>query len=99
VKLHPVTVMLGLLAGGTLAGFWGVLLAVPSVAAAKIIMSHLWQTRVLGVESSPYAMTAAVNAPSVVPETDTPVTSDDGAEEDDAEEDDAEEAEDAEEPS
>ena len=50
VKLHPVTVMLGLLAGGTLAGFWGVLLAVPAIAVTKIILGHLWTTRVLGLE-------------------------------------------------
>lgn len=49
VKLHPVTVMLGLLAGGTLAGFWGVLLAVPAIAVAKILLGHVWTTRVLGL--------------------------------------------------
>lgn len=49
VKLHPVTVMLGLLAGGTIAGFWGVLLAVPAIAVAKILLGHLWTTRVLGL--------------------------------------------------
>lgn len=45
VKLHPVTVMLALLAGGTLLGLWGMLLAVPSVAAAKIMLLHTWDTR------------------------------------------------------
>ncbi|HEV8571631.1 MAG TPA: AI-2E family transporter [Actinomycetota bacterium] len=45
VKLHPVTVMLALLAGGTLLGLWGMLLAVPSVAAAKILLLHAWDTR------------------------------------------------------
>lgn len=53
VQLHPVTVMLGLLAGGTLAGFWGILLAVPAIAVVKILLSHLWTTRVLGVEPTP----------------------------------------------
>ncbi|MGH2808353.1 MAG: AI-2E family transporter [Actinomycetota bacterium] len=47
VQLHPVTVMLSLLAGGALAGFWGVLLGVPGVAVAKLLGSHLWRTRVL----------------------------------------------------
>jgi predicted PurR-regulated permease PerM len=47
VHVHPVTVMLSLLAGGALAGFWGVLLGVPSVAVAKVLLSHLWRTRVL----------------------------------------------------
>ena len=55
VKLHPVTVMLSLLAGGTLYGFWGVLLAVPGVAVVKICLAHLWATRVLGVPASPFA--------------------------------------------
>jgi predicted PurR-regulated permease PerM len=45
VKLHPVTVMLSLLAGGTLLGLWGMLLAVPVVASAKILMLHAWDTR------------------------------------------------------
>jgi predicted PurR-regulated permease PerM len=49
VKLHPVTVMLGLLAGGTIAGFWGILLAVPAIAVTKIILGHVWTTRVLGL--------------------------------------------------
>ena len=55
VQLHPATVMLSLLAGGTLAGFWGILLAVPGVAVVKIVLAHLWATRVLGVSPSPYA--------------------------------------------
>jgi predicted PurR-regulated permease PerM len=46
VKLHPVTVMLALLAGGTLLGLWGMLLAVPTVAAAKILLLHAWDTRI-----------------------------------------------------
>jgi predicted PurR-regulated permease PerM len=45
VKLHPVTVMLGLLVGGTLLGLWGMLLAVPTIAAAKILVLHYWDTR------------------------------------------------------
>jgi predicted PurR-regulated permease PerM len=53
VQLHPVTVMLSLLAGGTLAGFWGVLLAVPAVAVFKLVMSHVWTTRVLHVHPTP----------------------------------------------
>ena len=37
VKLHPAVVMLALLAGGTLAGFIGLLLAVPAAATLKIV--------------------------------------------------------------
>jgi predicted PurR-regulated permease PerM len=44
VKMHPVTVMLGLLVGGTLLGLWGMLLAVPTIAAAKILVLHYWDT-------------------------------------------------------
>jgi predicted PurR-regulated permease PerM len=68
VQLHPVTVMLSLLAGGAVLGFWGVLLAVPAVAVAKLLLSHLWQTRVLGVEPSPFAQSPGADPPSVVPE-------------------------------
>jgi hypothetical protein len=45
VRLHPVTVMLGLLAGGTLLGLWGMLLAVPVLASIKVVLLHAWDTR------------------------------------------------------
>ncbi|MGI8758632.1 MAG: AI-2E family transporter [Acidimicrobiales bacterium] len=48
VKLHPAAVMLALLAGGTLGGFFGLLIAVPTAAVLKIVVSHLWHTYVLG---------------------------------------------------
>jgi predicted PurR-regulated permease PerM len=48
VKLHPAAVMLALLTGGTLAGFAGLLIAVPTAAVLKIFISHLWRTYVLG---------------------------------------------------
>jgi predicted PurR-regulated permease PerM len=69
VKLHPVTVMLSIIAGGALGGFWGVLLGVPGVAVAKLILSHLWTTRVLGVEASPFSVARPAVPPAVVPET------------------------------
>ena len=47
VKLHPAAVMMALLAGGTLGGFFGLLLAVPAVAVLKILVGHLWRTYVL----------------------------------------------------
>ncbi|HEX2235383.1 MAG TPA: AI-2E family transporter [Actinomycetota bacterium] len=68
VNLHPVTVMLSLLAGGTLAGFWGVLLGVPAVAVGKILLGHVWATRVLGIDASGSRPTPGAEAPSVVPE-------------------------------
>jgi len=48
VHLHPVAVIMALLAGGTLFGFFGLFLAVPTAAVLKIIASHLWRTYVLG---------------------------------------------------
>ena len=48
VKLHPAVVMLALLAGGTLAGFFGLLLAVPATATLKIVCGHVWRHYVLG---------------------------------------------------
>jgi predicted PurR-regulated permease PerM len=46
VRVHPVTIMLSLAAGGILAGFFGLLMAVPVVASAKAIAGHFWRTRV-----------------------------------------------------
>jgi predicted PurR-regulated permease PerM len=48
VQLHPAVVMLALVAGGSLFGFLGLLLAVPAAAVLKIIVSHLWRVHVLG---------------------------------------------------
>ncbi len=48
VKLHPAVVMLALLAGGTLGGFLGLLLAVPATATLKIVVGHAWRHYVLG---------------------------------------------------
>ncbi|HVL64140.1 MAG TPA: AI-2E family transporter [Actinomycetota bacterium] len=68
VQIHPATVVLALLGGGAIAGFWGVLLGVPAVAVGKILLGHLWITRVLGEEVTPFARTASpLEAPSVVP--------------------------------
>jgi predicted PurR-regulated permease PerM len=65
VQLHPATVMLAILAGGAIAGFWGVLLVVPVIAVSKLLLSHVWQTRVLGAEVSPFS------TPSISGETKT----------------------------
>jgi predicted PurR-regulated permease PerM len=48
VKLHPVLVMVALLLGGTLGGFFGLLVAVPTAAVLKILAGHLWRVHVLG---------------------------------------------------
>jgi predicted PurR-regulated permease PerM len=56
VKLHPAAVLLALLAGGTLGGFFGLLLAVPTAAVLKILVGHTWRTYVLG---EPFEVAAA----------------------------------------
>ncbi|MGH3118219.1 MAG: AI-2E family transporter [Gaiellales bacterium] len=48
VRLQPVTIILALLAGASLAGLWGMLLAVPGTAVAKILLLHYYTTHVLG---------------------------------------------------
>ena len=48
VRLHPALIILGLIAGAALGGFWGVVLTVPIMATVKIITGHFWRTRVLG---------------------------------------------------
>jgi len=55
VKLHPVLVMLALLLGGTLGGFFGLLVAVPTTAILKILVGHLWRVHVLGDPVDEYA--------------------------------------------
>jgi len=41
VGLHPVWIMFALLAGGSLFGFVGVLIAVPAAAIIGVVMRHL----------------------------------------------------------
>jgi predicted PurR-regulated permease PerM len=48
VKLSPLVIVLALIIGGSLAGLLGVLIAVPVAAAVRIIVGHVWRTRVLG---------------------------------------------------
>ena len=47
VRLSPATIILALLAGGSIGGLFGVLIAVPLTAVLKILAGHLWRTRVL----------------------------------------------------
>ena len=47
VHLSPVSIILALLAGGSIGGLFGVLIAVPVTAVLKIVAGHLWRTRVL----------------------------------------------------
>ncbi len=48
VRLSPLIIVLALLAGGSLAGLLGVVVAVPMVTVLRIGVGHLWRTRVLG---------------------------------------------------
>jgi predicted PurR-regulated permease PerM len=59
VHLHPAAVILALLAGGTLGGFFGLLLAVPVTAALKIVLGHVWRVYFLGRPMEPDAVSAA----------------------------------------
>lgn len=73
VRLHPVTIMLALLAGGTLAGLWGMLLAVPGAAVGKILIMHVYSRHILepGAEaetSSAGAIGASAPSPASDPE-------------------------------
>ncbi|MDA8227271.1 MAG: AI-2E family transporter [Desulfitobacterium hafniense] len=42
VGLHPLWIVFALLAGGELAGFWGMLLAVPFTAVLRVILRHIY---------------------------------------------------------
>lgn len=48
VNLSPLVIVLALVIGGSVAGLLGVLIAVPVTAALRILVGHLWRTRMLG---------------------------------------------------
>ena len=48
VKLSAFTIVLSLVVGGSVAGFLGVLTAVPAVGLFRLLAGHFWRTRVLG---------------------------------------------------
>jgi predicted PurR-regulated permease PerM len=47
VRLHPAVTLIALVLGGTVAGVWGVVIAVPLTATVKILVGHWWRTRIL----------------------------------------------------
>src|SRR5918912_3777818 len=55
VALHPVVVVFAILIMGTLFGLVGLLLAVPLVAASKVLVQELWVARMdrMGVDPRP----------------------------------------------
>ena len=46
VHVHPLAVLFALLIAGTIYGLLGLLIAVPTVAAANVLATHFWKTRV-----------------------------------------------------
>lgn len=71
VRLHPVTVLLSLLVGGTLLGLWGMLLAVPTAAVLKVFVLHLWDTRAVWPPKPAEPATTADDSgppPTIAPE-------------------------------
>ena len=42
VHLHPVLIVLALLSGAELFGFWGLLFAVPIASTVKVLFDVLW---------------------------------------------------------
>ncbi len=47
VRLHPAVTLLVLVLAGAVAGFWGIVIAVPLTAALKIVAGYWWRTRIL----------------------------------------------------
>lgn len=45
LKIHPLTIITVLLAAGKLAGFFGILLAVPGYAVGKVIITNIYEKR------------------------------------------------------
>jgi hypothetical protein len=73
VKLHPITVMLALLAAGSLFGLFGMLLIIPGIAAVKAVAQHLWGKRAVReaiAEAMPDSATPQIVAESVEVEED-----------------------------
>ena len=67
-RMHPVSVLLSLLVGGTLLGLWGMLLAVPVAAAVKVVMLFFWDTRAQWPPRAPSADPAVVMQPEEPPQ-------------------------------
>jgi predicted PurR-regulated permease PerM len=69
VQLHPLAVLMALLVGGTLYGLPGLLVAVPLVAAGRVLAAHAWNTRVAWVreareQEAAQAVAASPEAPA-----------------------------------
>jgi len=58
VRLHPAVTLLVLVLAGAVAGFWGIVIAVPLTAALKIVVGYWWRTRIL--DQSPHDAAASM---------------------------------------
>lgn len=58
LRLHPVTIILALVAGGATAGLFGMLLAVPATGVGKILILHYYTVHVLGRDPDEEQVTA-----------------------------------------
>ena len=63
VRLHPAVTLLVLVLAGALAGFWGIVIAVPLVAGLKIISGYWWRTRILEQTPSEAAESMSIEPP------------------------------------
>jgi predicted PurR-regulated permease PerM len=72
VSLHPVTVLVSLLAGGTLFGFWGILLSIPIAAFLQLLYSDYYLKSKWYLENAPPntgQIFGAVKNPRIKPST------------------------------
>ncbi len=69
LRLHPLAVFLAIIAGGALAGFFGILLASPVLATLRLIFGYIY-SKVVNVEARP-APSIGPSEPRDRPTTDT----------------------------
>jgi predicted PurR-regulated permease PerM len=69
VRIHPLAVLFGVLIAAALWGILGMLLVVPAVAAAKVLASHVWRTRIPWAVGDPLVETPPGPEPTHGPPT------------------------------
>lgn len=68
LRLHPVTIILALVAGGAIGGLFGMLLAVPATGVGKILILHYYTVHVLGRNPDEDQLTAEAGEMTEPPE-------------------------------
>jgi predicted PurR-regulated permease PerM len=63
VRLHPAVTLVVLVLAGAIAGFWGIVIAVPLTASLKIISGYWWRTRILEQTPSDAAESMFIEPP------------------------------------